>query len=146
MSNEKAPEVSAIVDPATQVDGTDIAKWYELTKQLETIKQAEMDLRKKIFAALFKDPKEGVNKVPLTEGWMLTADHKINRKVDEALLTTMAPQFREAGINPDLLVRWKPDLAVTEYRKLTETEMKLFDQVLTITPGTPQMEIVLPKR
>jgi hypothetical protein len=138
--------VAPIADPAEAVTAEDLTKWYELTKQLEAVKDLELTMRKRIFAGLFKDPVEGVNKVNLTAGWILKADHKINRRVDEALLVTMSPQFREAGINPDVLVRWKPDLAVTEYRKLTELEMKLFDQVLTITPGTPQMEIVLPKR
>lgn len=140
------PTVAPIVNPDEVVTADDLTKWYDLTKQLEVIKEAEITLRNKIFKGLFKDPKEGVNKVDLSEGWVLKADHKINRRVDEALLTTMSAQFREQGINPDVLVKWKPELAITEFRKLTETEHKLFDQVLTITPGTPQMEIVLPKR
>jgi hypothetical protein len=146
MSDLNAPQVTPIVDPAAAVTQEDLTKWYELSKQLETIKTAEMDLRKKIFKGIFTEPREGVNKHALTDGWILKADHKINRKVDEALLATMSPAMREKGINPDALVKWKPELVTGEYRKLTEEEMKLFDQVLTITEGSPQMEIVLPKR
>lgn len=146
MSELNAPQVTPIVDPNAAVTQDDLTKWYELQKELAIVKDAEMKLRNKIFKGLFTDPREGVNKHPLAEGWILKADHKIDRKVEEALLSTLTPALREKGINPDSLVKWKPELVTAEYRKLTEEEMKLFDQVLTITPGTPSMEIVLPKR
>ena len=146
MSDKNEQTVAAIVNPDEVVTGEDITNWYDAQKKLEVLKDYELKLRNKIFKGCFKNPREGVNKFPLTEGWILKADHKINRKVDEALLTAMAPKFREVGINPDVLVKWKPELAVSEYRKLTEEEHKLFDQVLEIKEGTPQMEIVLPKR
>lgn len=146
MSELHAPQVTPIVDPAATVTQEDITKWYDLSKQLEIVKTAEMDLRKKIFKGLFTAPTEGVNKLDLSDGYVLKGDHKINRKVEEALLSTMSPAMREQGINPDALVKWKPELIVAEYRKLTKEERTLFDQVLTITDGSPALEIVLPKR
>lgn len=145
-TKEKAPEVTAIVKPEEAVSGADVAKWYNLQKQLAQVKDEEMALRNKIFKGLFKDPVEGVNKFPLSDGWILNADRTINRKVLEDILTTMSPKLREAGINPEVLVKWEPELSITEYRKLTEDERKLFDQVLEIKDGSPQMKIVLPKR
>jgi hypothetical protein len=46
----------------------------------------------------------------------------------------------------DKLVKWKPEVAITEYRKLTEEERNRFDQCLVIKPGSPSLEIVIPKR
>lgn len=140
------PTVAPINNPDEVVTAEDLTKWYGLVKELEIAKDLELTLRKKIFAGLFKNPQEGVNKVDLTDGYVLKADHKINRKVHEDLLLSMSRQMRDIGLNPDVLVNWKPELKISEYRKLTESEHAIFDQVLTITPGTPQLEIVLPKR
>jgi hypothetical protein len=130
-------------EEATQED---LNNWYILQEQLEKVKEAELILRKKICKFYFRDPKEGVNKYPLDEGWVMKCDHKINRTVDESLLTTLSSTLREKGINPEALVKWKPELKLAEYRKLTEEERNMFDKVLTIKDGTPALEIVLPKR
>lgn len=134
--------------PAPTVTQEEINEWYTLQKQLGEMSFKEMALRKKIFGALFIAPKEGVNTVPLAEGWVMKGDYKINRKVDVASLTTLSPMLKEKGIPVDSLIRYKPDLATKEYRDLQKNPelCKLFEQVLVITVGSPALEIVLPKR
>ena len=74
--------MNAAAKPAEQVSQAEMEEWYTLTEQLVTLKEREMELRKKIFAANFPNPKEGTNTVPLTGGWVLKGQFKIDRKVD----------------------------------------------------------------
>lgn len=133
--------------PENTVTQADLNEWAVLNKQLGEMKSKEMLLRMKIFKGLFIDPVEGTNSVPLgTEGWVIKAKYPINRKIDVALLTARAPELRAAGIPVDSVVRTVPELAVAEYRKLSEDLQKLFDSVMEVKPGSPSLEIVLPKR
>lgn len=133
--------------PENPVTQADLNAWSEMNKQLGLLKSQEMLLRTKIFKGLFPEPKEGTNSVPLgTEGWVIKAQHKITRTPDVALLTAKAAELREAGIPLDTVIRTIPELATGEYRKLTEEQQKLMDSVMTVKPGSPALEIVLPKR
>lgn len=133
--------------PENTVSQKDLHTWSQLQADLASVKAAEMLLRTKIFKALFPNPVEGTNSVPLgTEGWVVKAQYKIDRTPDVALLTAKAAELREKGVPVDSLIRTKPELAKTEYNKLTDEQRHEFDQVLTIKPGAPAIEIVLPKR
>ena len=132
--------------PAPTVTQDDLSNWYKLVEQLAAVKDAEMELRKKIFAAYFPNPIEGTNKAPLAGGWIIKVDHKINRTVDVPTLTNMAAELVAAGIDMSSLIKYKPEVAISEYRKLGEDDRKKFDQILVIKEGSPQMEIVKPKR
>lgn len=133
--------------PANAVTQADLDSWNQMQMQLAALKSAEMLLRTKIFKGLFPNPVEGTNSVPLgTEGWVIKAKYPITRKPDVALLTAKAAELREAGIVLEDVIRTIPELAAGEYRKLTDDQRHLLDQVLEIKPGSPSLEIVLPKR
>ena len=133
--------------PENAVTQADLDAWSEMAQKLAALKSAEMLLRVKIFKGLFPNPVEGTNSVPLgTEGWQIKAKYPINRKPDVALLTARAQELREAGIPLDSVIRAVPELSTTEYRKLTDEQRHLLDQVMEIKPGSPSIEIVLPKR
>lgn len=141
--------------PENEVTQADLERWFVVKKQLNSIKTEEMFLRLKIYKGKFVThdadgneilPKEGTNAVDLADGFKLKAQRVVNREVDKATLEVMKEDFRKSGINPDLLIEYKPSLKVREYRTLTEEQRKLFDQALIIKDGSPQLEIVLPKR
>lgn len=132
--------------PVPHVTQEDLNTWYTLQKELERVKTAELEMRKKIFAAYFANPKEGTNTVPLSEGWVMKGMHKINRSVDIALLTTHAAMLNEQQVPVDALLKYKPELVTAAYRALTDEQRKLFDLVLDIKLGTPALEVVLPKK
>jgi hypothetical protein len=132
--------------PENTVTQDDLNKWSQLQTQLGLLKAEEALLRSKIFKAAFPNPVEGTNTYPLSQGWVLKATYPISRKCDVASLVALAPELREAGIKLEDVVRYKPELAVGEYKKLTDEQRHLFDRVLEIKPGSPQMEILLPKR
>lgn len=133
--------------PTNAVTQEDLNAWSDAKIKLNALKSTEMLLRMKIFKGLFTSPVEGTNEVPLgTEGWVIKAKYPINRKPDVALLTAKAAELRAAGIPLDSVIRSVPELATGEYRKLTDEQRHLLDQVLEIKPGSPALEIVLPKR
>lgn len=134
--------------PVAQTTQEDLFRWYKLKADLAQIKDAEMELRKRIFADKFPDPKEGTNRLslPPIEGredkYDLMVVHSIDRTLDMALFNLNLDRMREAGIAPDVMVKYKPELVIGEYRKLTDAQKFIFDQVLIIKNGAPQMDIV----
>lgn len=132
--------------PANPVTQADLDEWSKLTQDLASLKSREIILRMKIFHGFFPKPIEGTNTAPLSAGWVIKATYPIGRKPDLALLTALTPELRAAGIPLDSVVRYKPEIAVGEYKKLSEEHRALLDRALEIKPGTPGLEIVQPKR
>ncbi len=132
--------------PPNEVTQEDLNTWSSLTQQLAALKAQEMLLRMKIFRGKFPNPVEGTNTVPLAEGWVIKATYPIGRKPDLALLIARAQELREKGVPVDTLIKSVPEVVISEYRKITPEQRHLFDQILEIKPGSPQMEITLPKR
>lgn len=120
-------------------------EWYALQNQMREIKEREMELRKKIFAFYFQGAVEGTNKLEMQDGYTLTGKRVINRSVDKGSLVSLTPELQAAGIKVDDLVEWKPSLKISAYRKLSEAQTQLFDQVLVVKDGSPSLEIVAPK-
>lgn len=132
--------------PQPVVTQEDLNQWYEAKELLKKYKTLEYALRKKIFGVYFPAPEEGTNTVPFNEDYDLKAKHTLDRKVDEPVLNAVAKELREEHKLPvDTLIRYKPELNKREYNKLTAEEKRVFDQVLTIKEGSPQIEFVLNK-
>ena len=113
-------------------------------------------------------PAEGTNKFDLANKYQLKAQRIINRSIDAAALKQLSHTKAELeykvaqgilmtdeevalhktllGVSLDELIKYKPELAVKEYRTLTAEELRVFDDVLVIRDGSPQLEIVKPKR
>lgn len=135
--------------PKDVVTHQDLADWYVTKKQLSELKVKEMLMRTRIFRFFFPAPKEGTNtSTPLADGSgaVVKGQHIVNREVDKAALTVLQEQFVGAGIKVDDLIEWKPSLKISMYRELTDEQRHLFDQCLTVKDGSPQLEIVVPKR
>jgi hypothetical protein len=133
----------------------DVARWYVMQEELTKLKAAEVMLRTRIFKHYFPTPTEGSagNKYELNDGTgaIVQGDHTINRKVVETEMEALKEAIKAEGSNlPKLpfakLVRWKPELAKAEYNKLTAEEKAVFDRCLEIKPGTPALEVKIPKR
>lgn len=123
-----------------------LSEWYEMSVELKALRAKEMAMRKMIFGKAFVDPKEGTNKFELPDGYVLNGQYKLERKIDQGALDALKVKLRDKQVNPDKLVEYKPSLVLREYRKLDEDARQLFDQCLIVKPGSPSMEVVLPKR
>lgn len=133
--------------PENVLTQADIDEWVRLNNELKAIKDKEMLLRKKIFGCCFRQPVEGTNTYNLADGWAIKGKYVLNRKPDIALINVRAQELRSTyGINLETLIKWSPELAITEYRKLSDEQRKAVDDCITITVGSPSIEIVQPKR
>lgn len=142
------------LEEVVAVTPADLVLWFRKKAQLAKLKGEEAMLRSRIFKFYFPAPIEGSkhNKVPLNDGTgaILQADYVINRTVDEQQLEALSAAIFEDGSNlPQIdltkLVKWKPELVKTEYSKLSDAEKLVFDRCLVVKPGSPQMEIKIPK-
>ena len=113
-----------------------LARWLSLKLAITNLQGEERALREGIFNGSFKKPKEGVNKLELSDGRTLKGTHKLNRKVDQEGAASLPPTVREAAFKTEL------KLKTSDYRKLSDAKRKQVDKVLTITPGLPTLEIV----
>lgn len=142
--------------PATELElkrQAVLTSWYqalERAKEAKLLIEQEQALRKEVQALFFTDPKEGTNTEELTAGWKLKFTYKIDRKVDEAALPAVMQRLRdELKVNPDPLINHKPTLDTTAYKTLVQTNpdaAKVFEEALTIKPGSHTLELVPPKK
>lgn len=126
-----------------------LVKWNELDTLLAQVKDEEMKLRMFLTRAYLPDGvKEGTQKAPLANGWVLNVQGKMNRKIDPALIAPVTLELKEKypHVSVDSMINYKPELSVTVYKTMTEEERTIFEQMLIITPGAPTVEIVKPKR
>ena len=124
----------------------DLNEWYLLKDQLVPLAIKEKELRSKIFKAAFPEAKEGTNKYDLGSGYILKAVYPITRDIDVALLDTYKEKLAENHISEDKLIKRVPKLETKFYKCLTKEELKLVDQFLIIKGGSPQMDIIAPKK
>lgn len=122
-----------------------VKAWLELKQAAKIANDAEMTARKAMVAAYFPPKNEGSMTRKTPSGLSVSVTFTINRTIEKGTLTALTPQFEEAEISLDALVRNKPELVVSEYRLLSDEQRMLFDQAMTIKEGTPQVEIKVPK-
>ncbi len=124
----------------------EIQEWKQITAWLETAKDREMVIRKKIAAAFFPKPTEGVNRCLTELGGLpfeIALDFKITRKLDEAVLDATMGQLPEDSPyrQPGVLIAYKPSLVLKSFRTLPDDQRRIFSAALTETPGAPSLEI-----
>lgn len=128
-----------------------LVKWGAISEQLETIKTAEMNLRKIIFGECFPNPKEGTNNLELGAGYILKGTHKLSYNVSNQddvctkALEAIHDTGNEGPFIAERLIKWKPELSTSEYKKADDKYKKLLEPCLTIKPGSPSLELVAPK-
>jgi hypothetical protein len=148
--------------PPPEVDQNTLAAWYEAKKQLDALKAKEMLLRTRIFRFFFPSAKEGTNTHELPDKFQLKGTRVVNRKIVEESMQALChrptigmdghgnalygpSKLEAAGVRVDMLIKWKPELAITVYRELTAEQQHLVDQMLLIDDGSPQLKIDPPK-
>lgn len=133
-----------LVTPVRETEGgTLLDAWKQAKEQLDFWKKLEGQYREDLVTALFKDAPIGTNNHELPTGETLSCVKKLNYKLDPDT-TPIAQQSIYGIIGPDLarrLVKWKPELSLSEYKKLPDNARAIIDKVLTITPATPSLEL-----
>lgn len=131
-----------------------IQAWNNAKLQLEAAKKLEMELRFQVIESEFANHKEkGTENLELSQGYKLKAVFKQsysflngnkNDEVEKAL-TKLEKMGAEGKFIAERIVRFKPELSVTEYEKLDSKYRKVIDEIIVTKPATPSLELVEPK-
>jgi len=127
--------------------GDEIKQWEWAKKELDRAKAREAELREAVVAQHFHNAPIGTNHHDCDDGFDLVCVKKLNYKLDKDT-TANAQEKLIPLIGIELaarLVNWKPDLSLTEYKKLPDAARAIIDEVLTISPATPTLELKGPK-
>jgi hypothetical protein len=149
---DRAAEIKNVLEALGKPGNEDpylrmLGAWEQVSLLLSLVKDCEMDMRLKLFAGAFPNPKEGTNVHKMPDGRELVGQHKVTRKIDEAALAPVLAAMRAAGVaNTDKLVRYKPELAKSEWNSLSDENKIRFSPAVIATPGSPTFEIRIPKR
>lgn len=145
-----------------------IQKWRWLKAQQEAAVKAEREARDVLSALLFPEPVKGTQRYALGQGYNVKLvwdlDYKLGNPdaVSDGAKVPIVNQVVEledsiaavGNIGRQLaerLIIWKPELSVSEYKKLDPTfveqaEIKaLIDALLTTKPKAPQLSFEEPK-
>ena len=135
-----------------------LVSWQEAKEALEKAKEAEMFLRKKVVDFAFDPNKQsGTENVDLGNGYKLKAVKKLNygfikndeNKLDKAAIDKALAKIEKDGAVGELiaerLVKWTPDLSLSEYKLLSDKHKAIIDSVIVTSEGSPTLEIVEPK-
>lgn len=120
-------------------------QWTHVSQQLKQLKSQETELRRQLFTSLFPQyqPGDKNEKLELDAGWSIKGEQKLSYSVDKTALPAVLEQMPEG--TESLLIRYKPELNMAEYKRLTEEQRLKFDQALVIKPATPTIMLVPPK-
>lgn len=142
-----------IVEKLRAFNGTghpymDMLARHDIVRELlAAVKDEELDLRLKLFQGAFPNPKEGTNTWKLPDGREIKGKYEIRRTINEPVLAVTLQALREHGVaNTDVLIRRKPELAKAEWNTLSDEAKLLFSPAIFAQPGTPQFEVVTPKK
>ena len=133
--------------------------WEESKKALEVAKEKEMEQRKAVVAFAFDPNKEsGTERIELGNGYQAKAVKKVSYSfikteggklnkdaIDKALAKIEKVGGAAGELIAERLVKWTPDLSLTEYKQLDEKFKKIIDEVIVTSEGAPTLEIITPK-
>lgn len=134
------------IDPEPKTFEEYVTAWDQIGEVMRTLKDLEMDMRKRITAHAFPTPTEGTNTATLADGRKLKLSHKITRSVDEAAIQTARQAYELVNDRPvpfDELLKVKYDLATTPFRKLEvgSAAYLAVAHMITAKPGAPALEV-----
>lgn len=123
-----------------------INEWNEFAKGISKFKALERALRDELVFELFdRAIDSGSESIELGNGYSLKATKALNYSLSgelEQVITLCAVLSDE---DSKRLIRWKPELVVSEYLKSTPDVQEMFNGILTIKPAAPVLEVVLPE-
>lgn len=160
ITNKETGEVKNYSDAEFEAERTRLlVEWEAQKAALEVAKEKEMTARKAVVDFAFDQNKtSGTERIELGNGYQAKAVKKINygfvkdaegklnkRAIDKALEKIEKIGGAVGELIAERLVKWTPDLSLTEYKQLDEKYKKVIDEVIVTTEGAPTLEIIAPK-
>ena len=135
-----------------------LVDWQAKKAALEVAKEAEMDARKLAVMFMHDPSKSGTTenvelgggykatmKVPVRYGFIQNADGKTDKARIEKALSKIEKTGQAGELIAERLIKWTPELSLTEYKQLPDNFKKIIDDVIVTSEGTPTLEIKEPK-
>lgn len=146
-----------------------ITDWLSAKAALEVVKSDEMEARKTVTATLFPTPKKGTQRYPLNNGYAIKLVYTLRPSLGDKDKTdedgnkiSVREQVQEVedkiialgqigALLAERLIKWTPELSLSEFDKLNRADpveaeiANLIEEILTITPGSPQLTFEEPK-
>lgn len=125
-----------------------VTRWDNARKEIKKWQAAEREFRMAIVNAKFPDADEGTHTVELVDGYKLKVNVRMNYNLDkdkvEVALDAIEKTGNEGTFIAERLVRFKPELSLSEYRNLAPQYRNLINEALTIKRAIPDLELVEP--
>lgn len=129
-----------VLDPNGEELNNLLTQWHEAKQQADHFNALENSLRRRIFNGLFPNPSPNkTNKVRLPHDMALIGDYRLNYKIDDP-----AMQASRTLIDPalfDEVITFRPSVRDAAFRELTSEQRQPFTNFITVTPGTPGIEL-----
>jgi hypothetical protein len=122
-----------------------INEWEYAKDEALLWKNKEMELRKRVAATYFVDPKEGANKADdSVRGVKVAGDYKINRKIDQKMVSIVQDKLKEY-LGDEPIPVWfkegKVELKLREYKALSPEVKLIVDLAVSSTMGSPTIKL-----
>lgn len=152
-------EVSNLAPPEFIAKRDDLlVAWQGAKQKLDEAKELEAEFRK-ASVEFISDPskKSGTENIELGNGYKAKTVKKLNYgfvktddgKLDKKALDRALERIEKDGPVGELiaerLVKWTPDLSLSEYKLLSDKYKNIIDAVIVTTEGMPTLEIIEPK-
>jgi hypothetical protein len=135
-----------------------LVDWQAKKAALEVAKEAEMAARKLAVMFMHDPSKSGTTenvelgggykatmKVPVRYGFIQNAEGRTDKAKIEKALAKIEKDGEAGELIAERLIKWTPELSLTEYKQLPDKYRKIIDDVIITSEGTPTLEIKEPK-
>lgn len=131
-----------------------LVKWQQARDELKRVAAEEMQYRLMAITTFFpninRQTAEGTNNYELGNDYKLKCTFKLNYQLDnrdkvDNMLDKLSDIGEDGKFVAERIVKWSPNLSLTEYRQLTPEHKTIVDGVIIIKPAMPSLEIVEPK-
>lgn len=123
---------------------------------LNEAKALESKLRMEVLTSLFSydenNLRSGTENIDLGDNWVCKAEFKTSHKLDnkdnavEYMLDKLESMGEEGKFLAERIVKFKPELSLTEYKTLPSEYRAIVDTVVTTKNSLPTVSIVQRKR
>jgi hypothetical protein len=123
--------------------------WRAAKIELDAAQAKERDLRARVISSFSSvgPMHSGVENVPYFGG-TIKIEHKLDYKLDtntdkvDAMLDAIERSQEGGNVIAERLVKWKPEISVSEYKLLNNAQRALVTPILTIKPASKSVTFV----
>ncbi len=120
-----------------------IDAWESAVMHRDIAISNEINARAHLMTLAYPNPVIGTNNTPLGDGRNLKAVFKETYTLEQPRIEETL-KLLPSGVRGGL-VKWKGDLSLSAYKALEPAHKTIINDILTIKPARPSLEITVPK-